>query len=122
MPDTITRNSGPTVPIANLRLVTGRELDRAVEHVLHPELWGEGHVVVFLPVRLPAGSITLVFPTRADAKAAVDLLSTPYSFTWAADDPADSMTFVVRPGALQPREGREGGRAWTVTVPVQVIA
>jgi hypothetical protein len=119
--DTITRNSSPTVPIANLLgVVHGWDAAREVEHILHPILNGDGYNVTYKPVRKRRGSMTLLFPTAADADAAVDLLVTAYSFTLNADEDVADMTFVLAPGRLDPRP-QEGIDPWLVVVPFQEV-
>ena len=51
MADTITRNSSPTVAIGNLTLVES-DLERPVEHTLHPQGFMSGWLVAFGPVRV----------------------------------------------------------------------
>lgn len=120
MSDTIVRNSSPTVPIANLRFVVeyGAALD--VENIVHPILNSAGHNVTFKPTRNRAGTLGLLFATAAHAWAAIALLRTAYTFTLTADVPELSMTFVLRQGALQPRNV-PSFKVWIVDVPFQDV-
>ena len=123
MSDSIVRNSSPTAPIADLVFVSGYAAGLRVENILHRKLNGSGHDVVYKPVRLPAGRLTLHFATSAHAWAAIALLMTPYTFTLTADVAEVSMTFVLQPGDLTPRPAATAGDVddWTVEVPFQEV-
>lgn len=120
MTDSIVRNSSPTVPIANL-LFVDREYESGlrVEHVLHPKLHAAGYNVTYRPTRDRAGRLTLLFPSAADAHAAIALLRTEYTFTLTADVTEASMTFALAPGELRPRPS--AAEQWTVEVPYQEL-
>jgi len=121
MVDTIVRNSTPTVPIANLRFVVqGYDAALPVENIIHPILNAAGHNVTYRPTRNRAGTLGLLFATAAHAWAAIALLRTAYTFTLTADVAELSMTFVLRPGALQPRN-EPSFKVWIVDVPFQDV-
>lgn len=122
MTDTIVRNSTPGVLITNLLGVTGNDGAHEIETVLNAQMNGSGYNITYRPARLRSGTLTLLFATPAHAWAAVALLKTPYSFTLTADIPQLGMTFVLRPGRLQPALADEGIDAWTVEVPFQEVS
>jgi hypothetical protein len=119
MTDTIIRNSVPTAPIASLLFVAEYDSSLRVENVVRPVLNSTGHNVTYRPAQNRAGTLALLFATAAHAWAAVALLRTSYTFTLTADVPELSMTFVVRPGDLRPRQA--GRKVWTVEVPFQDV-
>lgn len=122
MTDTIVRNSVPTAPVADLLFVSDYDSGLEVENLLHPTLNASGHIVVYRPARLRSGTMQLVFPTAAAAWAAVPILSGGYTYTLTADLTQLSMTFVLRPGRLRPRQGITSGRVWLLEIPFQEVA
>lgn len=122
MTDSIVRNSSPTVPIANLRFVTGYDGGHRIENVLNPQLNGEGYNVTYRPARLRSGTLRLLFASAAHAWAAVAVLKTSHTFTLTADVSELGMTFVLRPGELKPNPGSGDVSApWLVEVPFQEV-
>lgn len=119
MSDTIVRNSAPTVPIAGIVLISGYAGPRAIENILHPQLAGSGHNITYRPTRLRAGTLKVLFANHADAWAAVNTLATPYNFTLTADVGQLSMTFALRPGALEPVP--DIGTNWVLSIPFQEL-
>jgi len=121
MADSIRRNDTSGTPVGNLLLVTNYDAGVQIDTVLHPQLFGSDHVVVYRPARLRRGTMTLVFATAAHAWSAVTLLRTSYSFSYTSDIPALSMVFVVRPGEIKPVQTGAEKLPWTVEVPFQEV-
>lgn len=121
MVDTITRNSVPAAPVADLLLVTELEADVEITTVMHGQLHGSGHVITYRPARNRAGTLRLLFPSSAAAWAAVAILSTSHTYTYATTAGGLGMTFAVRPGALRPRAAGDGMPEWLLDVPFQAV-
>jgi hypothetical protein len=121
MVDTITRNSSPTVPIADLiGVVHPYDSGYAVENIAHGKLNSSGFNVTYRPTRLRSGRLTLLFETPTQAHTAIGLLGSAYTFTLSAEVAAATMTFFVTRGELKPEHNDEAD-VWTVTVPFQEV-
>jgi hypothetical protein len=124
MSATITRNSGPTVPIADIVDVVVYDAPSAVENIIHSKMNGSGFNVTFRPTRLRAGRLSILFADAAGAHDAVALLGTEYTFTLNSDEDEADMTFVVGSpsgsGSLAPRPGE--GPEWIVEFPFAEVS
>lgn len=120
MTDSIIRNSSPAVPIANLLFVHKYDAGVRAGVIFHDQLHGSGTNIVWRPTRKRSGTLILLFATSAQAWAAIELLSTEYTFTLTADVPELSMTFAIGDGELRPRT-QPGFTAWTVDVPFRDV-
>lgn len=124
MADVITRNSSPTVELPGLVLVTVYDATQPLGTILHAKMNGSGFNVTYKPARLSSGTLSCVFATAADAKAAADLLATPYNFALESVESEVDMTFVAQiptgSGQLRVRPG-EGADEWVVDVPFQEV-
>lgn len=76
-------------------LILGYESDRESRNIIH-DLIGGGIAVSLIAPRPRSGTITLFYPTEADAFAALELHSRETTFTLVDTDvPAVGMTYVL---------------------------
>lgn len=116
---TITHSAGTIVPDQ----VDGYEPSIEVRSIVHTILGRPDPDVTFRPAGLRAGTLPLVFGSRAAAWAAVAVLRVPQVLSLADEDvPEVNMSFVVAPGELRPRLDSATRAVWIVEVPYQEVA
>lgn len=121
MADTITRNSSPTVDIADLLLVEGYDVDVPSRNIVRSQMESADVTIIYRAPEARQGTLTLLFPTAAAAHAAIGVLTSAFTFTLTADETAASMTFAVTEGVLRPELDRETRRYWLVPVPFHEV-
>ncbi|WP_067200121.1 hypothetical protein [Microbacterium sp. XT11] len=117
---TIITYTGGTITPA---VVEGFEASRPARTIVHTILGRPDPDITFRPAGLQRGTLTLVFPNGAQARAAEAALVVPRVFTLTdIDVPEVAMQFVVADGDVTTRLDLETQQAWIVQVPFQEVA
>ncbi|MFE7067484.1 hypothetical protein [Microbacterium sp. NPDC057658] len=119
MSTTITHSSGVITPTVQ----DGYAARIKTRTRVHTILGRRDPDITFRPAGLRAGTLPLVFASRAAAWAAVDVLVVGQVFTFDdSDNPEIGMKFVVPEGELEPRLDDETRSVWLLDVPFQEVS